>query len=385
MIRVVLAGGGTAGHISPLIATAEKLGPDAEITCVGTPKGLETQLIPAAGLNLELIPPVPMPRKINAELLKLPMRLRAATKQAGELLLRNEADVVVGFGGYVSMPVYFAANKLRIPIVIHEQNVLPGLANLVAAQFATKVYTTFPETPLPGAEFLGLPVKGVLVELAEHGRESHREQARHSLGIENDLPCLLVTGGSQGAQSVNNAVSLARDELLADGVNIIHMWGAKNFDDSLTQVVNEETGAQYLPVAFLENMATAYSAVDLFLGRSGAGTVVETNLVGLPSIYVPLAVGNGEQSRNAAASVAAGASILIPDAEVTAARVIAEVTSRIFDQELLARMSAAGKALMPANSAQLMADGIISVAGQQVKKGSVIKAVLGVVRERGRR
>ena len=384
-IRVVLAGGGTAGHTSPLIATAEKLEKDAEILCVGTAKGLETTLIPAAGLKLELIPPVPMPRKLGPDLLKLPLRLRAATEQAASLLRNNNTDVVVGFGGDVSMPVYLAANRLRIPIVIHEQNALPGLANRVAARFATKVYTTFPQTPLPGAEFVGLPVKGVLVELAEQGRDSRKQEARHSLGIDNDAPCLLVTGGSQGAQSVNNAVLGARDELLAAGINVIHMWGGKNFTESLTRIVDERTGAVYLPVAFLENMADAYAASDLFLGRSGAGTVVETNLVGLPAIYVPLELGNGEQRRNAAASVAAGASVLIPDSEVTAERVIAEVNPRIFDSELLTRMSEAGKALMPANSAELVADGVLALAGQRAEKGSVTKAVLAVIRERGKR
>lgn len=150
MVSIVMAGGGTAGHTSPLIATAQRLAemaPDASISSIGTPKGLENKVIPAAGLPLDLVPPVPLPRRPSVELVKLPLNIVRAVSQARQILIRRKADVVVGFGGYVSLPAYLAAKLLRVPVVVHEQNAVPGLANKVAARFAKVVAVTFP-TPL---------------------------------------------------------------------------------------------------------------------------------------------------------------------------------------------------------------------------------------------
>ncbi|MDU3079542.1 MAG: glycosyltransferase, partial [Cutibacterium avidum] len=134
MVNVVLAGGGTAGHTSPLIATAKALQErGVTVSCIGTPKGLEGRVIPEAGLELDMIPPVPLPRTVNADLFKVPGRLAGAVRKAGAVLKQRRADVVVGFGGYVSLPAYLAARKARIPVVIHEQNAVPGLANKIAA------------------------------------------------------------------------------------------------------------------------------------------------------------------------------------------------------------------------------------------------------------
>ena len=155
MVNVVLAGGGTAGHTSPLIATAMALQErGATVSCIGTPRGLEGRVIPEAGLQLDMIPPVPLPRTVNADLFKVPARLAGAVRKAGEVLQRRQTDVVVGFGGYVSLPAYLAARRAKIPVVIHEQNAVPGLANKIAARFAVFVGTAFPDTPLPKARLL---------------------------------------------------------------------------------------------------------------------------------------------------------------------------------------------------------------------------------------
>src|SRR3954454_19277729 len=141
-MRVLLAGGGTAGHTSPLLATADalrRLAPDVEITCLGTARGLENRVVPEAGYPLELIPPVPMPRRPGVDLLKVPVRLRRAVKETGAILDRLRPDVVVGYGGYVSMPVYLAARRRRLPLVVHEQNAVPGLANRFGARVASRV------------------------------------------------------------------------------------------------------------------------------------------------------------------------------------------------------------------------------------------------------
>ena len=218
-VSVVLAGGGTAGHTSPLIATAHeitRLAPEAVVTAVGTARGLETSVVPAAGLTLELIPPVPMPRKPGRDLLLVPARLRSAVTEAGRLLDRLHADVVLGFGGYVSTPVYLAARRRRVPIVIHEQNALPGLANRLAARFSDHVFTSFPDTPLPGATCIGLPLRGAITGL---DRVAGRAAARTAFGLPGDGQALLVSGGSQGAASLNRAVLGARAALLSAGVS----------------------------------------------------------------------------------------------------------------------------------------------------------------------
>ena len=147
-MRVLLAGGGTAGHTSPLLATADalrRLDPTVEITCLGTPRGLENRVVPEAGYPLELIPPVPLPRTPNADLLRVPgPAARRGDARRSTVLDRVRPDVVVGFGGYVSMPAYLAARRRKLPLVVHEQNALPGLANKVGARFARRVARQLP-------------------------------------------------------------------------------------------------------------------------------------------------------------------------------------------------------------------------------------------------
>lgn len=368
MVNVVLAGGGTAGHTSPLIATAEALAlasPDVSVTCIGTAKGLETRVIPEAGLELQLIPPVPMPRKPTLDLLRVPGRLRAAVREAASILRDADAQVLVGFGGYVSMPAYLAARQLKIPVVIHEQNAVPGLANRVASRFAVRVAVTFPDTPLRRAEVIGLPVRRALSDLAHAGRASRQEASRELFGLDSRRPTLLVSGGSQGARSINEALLAARDELLAAGVQILHVWGPKNFPEDAAVVTHPVSHARYVPVAYVDRMEQAYCAADLMLGRSGAGTVVETAIVGLPGVFVPLPHGNGEQARNAAALVAAGGAVLVPDAELTAARLVTEVLGRVDSPEVLADMAKAGRALMSADAAAELAAIVASVVGSE--------------------
>ncbi|WP_130865072.1 undecaprenyldiphospho-muramoylpentapeptide beta-N-acetylglucosaminyltransferase [Acidipropionibacterium timonense] len=366
MVNVVLAGGGTAGHTSPLIATAQALldhaGVDA-VSCIGTPKGLEGRVIPEAGLELDMIPPVPLPRKVSVDLAKVPLHLADAVRRARAVLRTRRADVLVGFGGYVSMPAYLAARGAGVPVVIHEQNAVPGLANKVAARFARQVFTAFPDTPLPHAEFIGMPLRTAVRELAElddEARTARRLAARKDFGLDADRPTLLVSGGSQGAVAINSAVIGAREQLLADGVQVLHVLGPRNVGDS-RKVTDPTTGAAWLPVGYVDDMSQAYAAADLMVARSGAGTVVETAAVGLPTVYVPLPHGNGEQARNASSVVAAGGGVLVRNADLDARRLLLEV-ERIHDPQALAGMSRAGRGLMPSGAAQELADAIVSVA-----------------------
>lgn len=363
MVSVVLAGGGTAGHTSPLIATADRIAelvPDVTRTVIGTPKGLESRVIPAAGLTLELIPPVPLPRKPSPQLFAVPGKLMGAVSQAKEILRRVDADVLVGFGGYVSMPAYFAARQLKLPIVVHEQNAVPGVANKVAAKLTPEIFTSFESTPLPHATFIGLPVRR---EIAELDRAALRAEAAASFGLDPSRPTLLVSGGSQGARSINTAVTEAYPRLLEAGIQVLHVLGPKNFTEEMETVTDENTGASYQPVAYVDRMEYAYAAADLMLCRSGAGTVVETAVLGLPCIFVPLPHGNGEQAKNCEALVTAGAAELVADGSLTGLWLADRVTQLLNDRPALAAMSEAARGQVPADAADTLARRVLELAG----------------------
>ncbi|WP_137292718.1 undecaprenyldiphospho-muramoylpentapeptide beta-N-acetylglucosaminyltransferase [Nocardioides dongxiaopingii] len=340
-MRVLLAGGGTAGHTSPLLATADalrRLDPDVEVTCLGTPRGLENRVVPEAGYPLELIAPVPMPRRPNADLLRVPGRLRGAVRETLAILDRLQPDVVVGYGGYVSMPAYLAARRRRIPVVVHEQNAVPGLANKAGARVARRVAVSFPDTPLRNAEYVGLPIRRMISQL---DRPALRAEARAFFGLDPDRPTLVVTGGSQGARRLNQAVAGAARALGDAGVQVLHVVGPKG------EAAPEPTGVPYVVVPFVDRMDLALAAADLMVCRGGASSVVEAAASAVPSIFVPLPIGNGEQRRNAEPVVEAGGALLVDDADLTADWVAATVPALATDAGRLARMGAAAAGLVP--------------------------------------
>lgn len=362
-LSVVLAGGGTAGHTSPLIATAhelQRLAPEVQLTAVGTARGLEVTVVPAAGLPLKLISPVPLPRRLGVELARVPGRLWRSVTEAASILRAARADVVLGFGGYVSTPVYLAARRLGIPIVIHEQNALPGLANRVAARFTRSVFTSFPGTQLPHATCIGLPLRRSIVEL---DRDREQPAARERFGLDPALPTLVVTGGSQGASSINRAATGARDVLLAQGIQILHILGPKNITEAHTRVEHPGTRAVYQPVAYVAEMEHAYAAADLLLGRCGASTVLETAAVGLPAVFVPYPHGNGEQGRNAAVVVDAGGAELLADAECTPEWAGRRLPELILDTAHREGMSRAMAGVARGDAAVTLAQRTLEVAG----------------------
>lgn len=353
-MRVLLAGGGTAGHTSPLLATADairRLAPDLgiepEITCLGTPRGLENRVVPEAGYPLELIPPVPLPRKPNADFFKVPARLRAAVKETLAVFDRVRPDVVVGYGGYVSMPAYLAARRRKLPLVVHEQNAVPGLANKAGARVARRIAVSFPDTPLPRAEYVGLPIRPMISGL---DRAVLRAEARASFGLDPDRPTLLVTGGSQGARRLNQSVSGAAGALAAAGVQVLHVVGPQGEASPET-----DPDVPYVVVNFVDRMDLAYAAADLVVSRAGASSVTEAAAVGLPAVFVPLPIGNGEQEHNARPVVDAGGGILVKDADLTADWVAGTVPGLAIDPERLAAMGAAAAALIPRDADERLA------------------------------
>ena len=352
MPRFLLAGGGTAGHTSPLLATADALrrrDPDTVVTALGTARGLETRVVPAAGYPLELIPPVPLPRRPGAELARTPARLGGAFRATLEVLDRVRPDVVVGFGGYVSVPAYLAARRRRLPLVVHEGNALPGLANRLGARLTPYVATSFPGTPLPHARYVGLPVRRMISEL---DRAALRQEARAGFGLDADRPTLLVTGGSQGARRLNETVAEAAPALAAAGIQVLHVVGPRG-----EAAPDTPPGAPpYVVVPFVSRMDLAYAAADAVVCRAGSNTVTEVAGVGLPAVFVPLPIGNGEQAHNARPVVDAGGGLLVADAALTPAWVAGTLTDLLTDPARLAAMSAAAAGLIPLDADERLAD-----------------------------
>ena len=339
---VLLAGGGTAGHVSPLLAVAAALreqAPAARLTAVGTASGMETRLVPQAGLELELVDRVPLPRRPSVDLVRLPGRLLGAVRQAGEILDRVRPDVVLGVGGYVCTPVYLAAARRGLPIVVHEANARPGLANRVGARWARTVAAAFPGTPLRGAVTVGMPMRR---EISHLDREALRAEARRSFGLDPDLPTVVVTGGSSGALAMNRTVAGVVGEVAARGYQLLHVTGRGK---QLTRDDGAPLSAPgYVQVEYVDGMERVYAAADLLVARAGAATVSEVAAVGLPAVFVPLPVGNGEQALNAASLVAAGAAQLVADDAFTPDWYRRNVHPLLADPGRLAAMAAASRA-----------------------------------------
>ena len=356
-MRVVLAGGGSAGHIEPALALADALrraDPDAEITCLGTERGLETRLIPLRGYPLELIPAVPMPRTVTPKLLTVPGRLAGAINTAAGVLDRTRAQVVVGFGGYVATPAYLAARRRKVPIVVHEANPRPGIANRLGAKFTTHVFTGHPDAQLRNAKYIGIPIRR---EIAELDRLAIGDKARAHFGLRPDLPVLLVTGGSQGARSLNKAVFGAAGWLWDAGVQVLHVIGPRNGADAPTTA----TGVPYVATPYVDRMDLAYAAADFALCRAGAMTCAEMTAVGLPAAYVPLPIGNGEQRLNAVPIVQRGGGMLVDDADLTPEWIRDTLLPVLVNIDQVADMSEAAASLGRGDADRCLAEAVIEV------------------------
>ena len=362
-ISVLLAGGGTAGHVEPAMAVADALtalDPSVRVTALGTARGLETRLVPQRGYRLELITPVPLPRKLSGDLVRLPVRVRSAVRQTRAIMDDVGADVVIGFGGYVALPAYLAARSTRagrrVPVVVHEANASAGWANKVGAKLAQRVLSAVPDPGLGPVEVVGMPVREAITSL---NRAALRAEARAHFGFADDARVLLVFGGSQGAQSLNRAVSGAAEQLAAEGISVLHAHGPKN---TLELPAPRPGGAPYVAVPYLDRMDLAYAAADLAVCRSGAMTVAEVSAVGLPAVYVPLPIGNGEQRLNALPVVEAGGGIIVDDRSLTSEFVAGTVPGMLNDQHTLTSMTAAAVRAGHPDAARRVAEVALEVA-----------------------
>lgn len=334
MTTYLLAGGGTAGHVNPLLAVADRLrerDPEARVLVLGTAVGLEARLVPARGYELLTIEKVPFPRRPNRDAAAFPSRFRRSVRAVRAMLAEHRVDVVVGFGGYVSTPAYLAARGAGVPVVIHEANARPGLANRLGARFAARVGVAFHGTPLRRAEFVGMPLRR---EIEDLDRAALRDEAARYFELDPARPVLLATGGSLGARRINRTVVDSAEPLLATGWQVLHITGASS-------EVADPGLSGYRMVEYADRMDLALAIADAAVSRAGAATVSELSALGIPAVFVPYPVGNGEQRFNAADVVGAGGGILVDDAEFLPDWVDANVVPLLADRGRLALMAEA--------------------------------------------
>jgi UDP-N-acetylglucosamine--N-acetylmuramyl-(pentapeptide) pyrophosphoryl-undecaprenol N-acetylglucosamine transferase len=330
----LLAGGGTAGHVNPLLATADALrvaDPSCTVLVLGTREGLEARLVPLRGYELLFVDKLPFPRRPNRAAFAFPGRLAAAVRVVRGLIKEHAVDAVVGFGGYAAAPAYLAARREKLPLIIHESNAKPGIANRLGARLTRFVGVAYSNAVLRGRTLVGMPLRH---EIEAIDRPKARAQGYREFGLDPTLPTLLVTGGSTGARSINATVSAAAPSILAAGWQVLHIGG-----------MNAEVGdlglADYHFLNYCDRMDLAIAVADFAVSRAGSATVSEFSAIGVPAVYIPYPVGNGEQRFNAVDAVDAGAAILLTDAEFTVSWVTTTLIPLLRDRPRIAAMAAA--------------------------------------------
>lgn len=334
MTTYLLAGGGTAGHVNPLLAVADRLRerhPDATILVLGTKEGLESRLVPERGYELLTIDRVPLPRRPDRSAARFPARLRGTIDAVRAIIRDRGVDVVVGFGGYVSAPAYLAARAEKVPFAIHEANARPGIANRLGARFTRFVGTAFPGTRIRSGQFVGMPLRR---EIEQLDRFEGRRAGIRAFGLDDGKPTLLVTGGSSGAKRINDTISQSVTLILGAGWQVIHVTG------EYRDAVDDPNLPGYLVLKYADRMDLALAVADLAVARAGTATVAELSALGVPAVFVPYAVGNGEQRFNARGAVEAGGAVIVDDAAFTPDWVARELVPLLRNRALIAEMAA---------------------------------------------
>lgn len=346
----LVVGGGTAGHVMPALAIARAIGeqghPHGTVHMVGSERGLEAKLFPAAALPYTLLPGRGIERKISVQNIRSMVSLLVAFGRAWRLVGRLRPRVVVSVGGYASVPCALAAALRRVPIVVAEQNAAPGAANRLVGRFAKACAVSFEGTPLPHPVVTGNPVRP---EIAAIDRAQDAEAARHKLDVYPGRRVVLIFGGSLGALKLNRAVvdAIKRWGPRTD-LHVRHVVGKRDWEE-ISASVSGRGGVpagplRYQMVEYEDDMPTAMAAADLVVCRAGSSTCFELLAVGLPSVLIPSPfVTADHQTANARHMVAAGASVLVPDAELDGARLVEEVDALLGDPARLADMSAAAR------------------------------------------
>lgn len=352
MTTYLFAGGGTAGHVNPLLATADRLrerDPGAQVLVLGTAEGLEARLVPERGYELLTILRLPFPRRLNGDALRFPGRWRRTVAQVRAILRERGIDVVVGFGGYASAPAYRAARLENLPIAVHEQNAKPGFANRLGARWSRFVGVTFASTKLSHSTVVGLPLRG---EIESLDVAPARAEGRAFFSLDRRRPTLLVTGGSSGALRLNESVSRSIAAVLGSGWQVLHITGSRS------PVVDPGLDGYHL-LGYCDRMDLALAVTDLAISRAG-GTLAELAALGIPAVLVPYAAGNGEQAYNAQDAVHAGGAIVVTDAAFTPDYVETQLPTLLRDRARIADMAARMASIGVRDGADRMVDLVLA-------------------------
>ena len=345
-MKILLAGGGTAGHIEPALAVARslrKIDPNCELLFLGSKEGLETQIIPAAGFQLFLIPKVRVPRKLTPALLIAPLQLIKAISQTMQAL--SGADAAIGFGGYISAPLYIAAKIKKVPFLIHEQNAKPGIANRLGAYLTPHVALSYrvKSGALKKGILTGVPLRqDVLIALQEASKDwaAARLQAKARVAakfqMDSQLPMVFIFGGSQGSQAINSVIAESRTIFVQEKYSVIHGVGRNNPLPS--------RDSSYLALDYITEMADLYLASDIVIARSGAVTCAEVGALARFALFIPLPIGNGEQALNAAPLVAGGRAMLVKQSDFSAVWIKANLGA-LLEQSHMAPIAGDDKAI----------------------------------------
>ena len=360
-VWVVVAGGGTAGHVLPAVAAAQALvergHPAGSVRFVGSSRGIEARLVPEAGFEVTLLPGRGIARRLTLDNVGAVAGLVRGVGRALVLVRRWRPAVVLSVGGYASVPCAAAAAVWRVPLVVHEQNAVPGLANRLAGRLARASAVSFEGTALPRAVVTGNPVRPEV--RAVDRSPAGRRRARQELGLPVEGLVVGVFGGSLGARRLNQATfGVVEAWAGRQGLAVRHAVGARDWTGVAGNLPRPAPGGLvYQPVEYEPRMPVLLAAADVVVGRAGGTTVAELAAVGMPSVLVPLPIApNDHQTANAMALVRAGAAVLIPDGELTTERLADELGALLDDTERLTRMEAAARSFARPDAAERVAD-----------------------------
>ena len=361
-MRAILAGGGTGGHVIPALAIANELKKSygAEVLFIGTARGIENRLVPAAGYPLQLVRVGALKNVSLMIRAKTAFDLPRAVWDAGRMLNEFAPDVVIGVGGYASGPAMLAAVVKHIPTLAFEPNVVPGFANRVVAKFVSGAAVHFEETAkyFRHAEVTGVPVRQAFFEIAGLSNKKR-----------GGTPTLLVFGGSQGAHAINEAMFRCLPELQrqAPGIHIIHQTGERDYNDALAayrRLGETGLGESAEVFKFIEDMPEAFARADLVVCRSGASTVAEITAAAKPAIFVPFPRAADDHQRvNAEALARVGAAVLVEESKLEGVWLAETIAALLGDQRRLQSMSEAARSLAHPNAARDIAAMAARVAG----------------------